>query len=595
MPSAALPPGFILDTPQPAALPPGFVLDNPPAAKPGPWTEYERPPGPWTQYQAAGAADPWAEFRPKDEWAEFRLPAPAVDVAKSAGAGAVKGAVGLGTTGAGLGNALAWAAGKAGLSPDTQAAIRAGTAAVPLPSFGVDPDKALRAIEAVTGPLYKPQTRAGRYASSIAEMAPSAIGAPGGILARGAAAVLPGAAAEAAGEAAAGTRYEPYARMAGAFGGALAPGAISRVITPNPISPARQRMVDALRAEGVTSLTAGQRTNAKGLRYAESILGDFPGSGGGTPRIQAEGQRQFTEAAVRRAGADPRLAIEGAGAAAPEVLAANSQRLGRQFNDLSARNAITFDQQFVNDVRQAVRHYDRKPTSQQGGMVQGYVDDIVGHMRAGQMPGTYYQTMRSDLSRQANNLRQSDPTLSEALRDLRNALDDAMGRSISPADRELWNETRRQYGAQKVLEKAVIGAGESVAEGNITPARLRQAVAARNGGQYARGEGDFAELARAGNALMTPLPNSGTGQRAAITTMLSMLGGGAGGAVSGGVGGAAGALGGALAPAAAGRVLMSRPVQAYLGNQAMSRRIPAGLIPRGDRRGAAALAAILAR
>jgi hypothetical protein len=174
-------------------------------------------------------------------------------------------------------------------------------------------------------------------------------------------------------------------------------------------------------------------------------------------------------------------------------------------------------------------------------MVQGYIDDIIDHVNNGHMPGPQYQEMRSRLSRESNGLRVSDPTLSQALRDLRNGLDNAMSRSIAPADQQAWQTARREYSAQKVIEKAASRAGEATAEGQITPANLRNTLPKAVGG-YARGEGDFNELARSGVSVMTPLPNSGTAQRTNAFHLLN-----------------AGLLG--IPQAAAGRVVMSRPVQ----------------------------------
>lgn len=400
-----------------------------------------------------------------------------------------------------------------------------------------------KAVESVTGKFYEPKTTLGRYAETAGEFLPGMIGGPETLatklLTRVAA---PAVASETAGELTKGGAAEPYARVAGAIVGGLAPSGIARVVTPAPASAARQRLVDILANEGVTSLTAGQRSGNKALQYAESILGDGPGAGSGAARIQEQGQRQFTEAALRRAGTGPD--------ATPEVLAANNQRLRNAFEDLSARNTLNPDNQFVTDIVDAVRNYRRVPDSQQRQMVQGYVDDIVDHVNAGAMPGPQYQEMRSRLSRQSNNLRQSDPTLSEALGDMRNALDNAMERSISPEDIQAWRQARREYGAQKVIEQAASRAGEATAEGQIVPANLRNAAAVRNRGAYARGEGDFSELARAGSGVMTPLPNSGTGQRNLITDVAKLP-----------------------FTATAGRVLTSRPIQFYLGNQAMARTL----------------------
>jgi hypothetical protein len=409
-----------------------------------------------------------------------------------------------------------------------------------------------KAVEGVTGEFYKPQTTAGQYAHSVGEALPGSVLAPGGLGARLLSGVGAGAGSEALGQATEGTGWEPYARIAGALAGGMAPYAAGRAVTPIPTNQQRDRLVQVLRDEGVTSLTAGQRTGNKRLQYLEDATGNAPLAGGGADRIREEGQRQFTEAAMRRAGAGPD--------ATPEVLANNQQRLGNQFEQLSARNNLVPDNQMINDITAAVNRYRRVPDSQQARMLQGYLDDIVPHINAGFMPGVEYQPMRSMLSADSKVVRQSDPYLSRALAGIRDALDNAMGRSISPADREAWNAARREYGAQKVIEKAASRAGEATAEGQIVPANLRNAVAADNRGAYARGQGPFSELSRAGSAVMAPLPNSGTAQRANAFSLLNNLTGG-------------------VVPAVTGRALMSRPVQSYLGNQLLAqglRNDPAG-------------------
>lgn len=442
-----------------------------------------------------------------------------------------------------------------------------------------------KGIEGYTGEFYKPQTTGEKYAQTIGEFAPAAIAGPGGVARRLITqAMIPGAVSEAAGQASEGKWWEPYARMGGAVLGSFAPGAVARAVTPIPSTPARQRLVDVLNEEGVTSTTAGQRTGSEALKYAESTLGNAPGAGGAANRIVREGEGQLTEAALRRAGT--------AGEATPETLAANQQRLGDTFRDLSARNTLQMDPQFGRDVGQAIRHYERVPPSQQKAIVENYVNDIIDHAaRGGTMPGPDYQAMRSMLSTQSKGVRQTDHYLSNALRDLRDALDNAMGRSISPADRELWNATRREYGAQKVIEKSMSGASEAAGEGRIPPQALRATVAAENRGAHARGEGDFSELARAASTVMKPLPQSGTGPRAAMHAIASLMGGAAGSAGGLGVGSGAGAVAGAIAgPAIAGRALMSAPVQGYLGNQLLTPILPHVQASRGN----AAIAALMA-
>jgi hypothetical protein len=468
----------------------------------------------------------------------------AADVAKSGGVGVAKGGIAL----LGLPGDLA-ELGARGIDRATK--FIGGKLGVDVPDR---PDRAptygsadiQKAVESQTGEFYQPKTLPGKYAQTTGEFAAGLAGG-GGLGALGRRAVTqvlaPGLASEATGQAASkfiGESAEPYGKVVGALAGGLAPSAIARAVTPNPISPSRQRLLDILEGEGVTSLTAGQRTGSDALRYSESALGNAPFSGGRASAITREGQEQFTEAAMRRAGAGPD--------ATPEVLRNNNARLGNEFETLSNRNNLTFDQQFVTDASRAIRSYERVPQSQQRAMVEGYVNDIAAHMQTGTMPGTYYQEMRSRLSRQANGLRNSDPTLSEALRDLRNSLDNAMRRSISPADREAWDTARRQYGAQKTIQKATSRAGELTAEGQIVPANLRNAASVENRGAYARGEGQFSELARAGSAIMKEMPQSGTAPRSMLYNLANI--------------GTAGAL-----PAALGRGLMSGPVQGYLANQ----------------------------
>jgi hypothetical protein len=409
-------------------------------------------------------------------------------------------------------------------------------------------------IEETTGEFYKPQNRGEKYTQTIGEFAPGAIAGPGGVLRRFVTqAVLPGAASEFAGQATEGTKWEPYARVAGAILGGVAPNAIGRAITPAPASAARQRLVDILEKEGVTSITAGQRTGNEALRYAESTLGNAPLTGQQANRIARQGQEQFTDAVLKRAGTT--------GEATPEVLAANQKRLGDTFEDLAARNPLVMDMKLGQDLGKAVRHYERVPPSQQKAAIENYISDIMQHAKSGGvMPGPDYQAMRSMLSTQSKGVKQTDHYLSNALRDIRNALDDAWGRSVSPADREAHRVARREYGAQKVIEKAASRAGEVTAEGQIVPANLRNTVAAEDRGAYARGQGDFSELARAGAGVMAPLPNSGTAQRSNALKLLDTL-----------------TLG--IPNAIGGRLLMSKPVQAYLSNQVATPLLSGNLEP----------------
>lgn len=346
---------------------------------------------------------------------------------------------------------------------------------------------------------------------------------------------------------------------------------ISKIVTPTRSSEATQQAARILDREGV-QVTAGQRTGSKPLRYAESEIGGARAA----ERMERQGE-QFTRATLRRIGVD-------ADRATPDVLEGGYNRIGQQFEGLSARNDLTPDQQMIDDLvnvrdayNESLGEHARAPK------VANAIDDIIntvtrhGPNGTPDLTGNSYQAYTSWLARQARNA--NTPELQQAMYGIREALDNAMERTIAqrnPDDLGAWRQARTDYRNYLVVEKAATGAGEKAAQGTISPAQLRQATISTHGRRdYALGRSDFSELARAGEATMKPLPESGTSSR------LAARGGGGRGTgltVAGAlIGGPIGAALGAGADMAIGglksRLLMSRLGQGYLGNQAMSPRM----------------------
>jgi hypothetical protein len=124
-----------------------------------------------------------------------------------------------------------------------------------------------------------------------------------------------------------------------------------------------------------------------------------------------------------------------------------------------------------------------------------------------------------------------------------------------------------------VLERASTGAGENAAQGLISPSALRSATVTKQGRRnYARGRGDFADLARAGESVMKTMPNSGTAGRLNAQNLglglAGVLGIGAGTATGDTTNALAAAALGLAAPRGVGAVMMSQAFQRYLSNQA---------------------------
>lgn len=487
---------------------------------------------------------------------------PFADAFSAAGAGLSRGTaglIGLPGTIADLGNAGGeWLMERAGLPTRSQAMTEQG-----LSSGNVLSSQSLQdALSTLTGGAtdYRGQTTAGQYAGTIGEFLPgAAIGGlnPANLAQFG---LLPAVASEAAGQWTEGTGYEPMARVAAALVAPAVPGLASRAISPfsGSVTPERQAAVDYLRSEGVNP-TAGQITGSRNLLARESELG-----GARAADIMNEQARAFTDAAMRRAG--------GSGLADEAGMSAIHNRLSQGFRDVSSRNTMQADAPMLQDMVDTLIEYNRVLPSEQKTVLGNIASDIGERIRSGggRLSGNDYQSIRSDLGKRAHNSRLSNPELSQAYRGLRDSLDNAMSRSVSPEDAATWARLRKEYGNMKVLEKAATGGGEKAALGTISPARLRQSAVSGRQGQYARGTGDFDQLARSGSAVLSAFPDSGTATRLNARTLGGfggILGAGGGAAMGSPTAAMIGAAVGTALPAVAGRTLMSRPVQAYLTNQ----------------------------
>lgn len=356
----------------------------------------------------------------------------------------------------------------------------------------------------------------------------------------------------------------------GAFGagGQLVGGLLGKVISPFKGSPEREVAAKFLKKEGV-DLTAGQRTGNKNLRFAEGEMG----GSAATDFMEKQGE-QFTAAALKRVGTK-------ANRATPDVIDDTFNRIGNDFEQLSSRNNLVADPQIAQDLTRVdvdygsvVAPFLRAP------VVKNVIDDTLTLLqKQGFMDGRAYQKHTSSLRTLARKTK--EPELKSALNEIVESLDDAMERSIAKfnaQDLGAWGKTRKQYRNLMVVEQAATGAGENAATGLISPSALRNATVQKHTRRsYARGKGDFAELARSGEATMKALPDSGTASRLRANMLPHLLGAGVGAGYGGTEGGASGALigglGGAVAPYAIGRGILSSAGRAYLGNQA------AGKIP----------------
>lgn len=477
---------------------------------------------------------------------------PVADVAKSTGIGLAQGAIGFATLPGNLESLGRLGIDKAAEGLGYKSPELSGHTVLPTAS------DAQGFIEKYTGPFYKPQTTAGEYARTIGEFAPlAAFGGPGiGAAARAGNVVIPALTSETAGQLTKGTSAEPWARAAGGLFGPALPNAAMRSVTPLTNDAARAAQIATLEQNGVTALTAGQRTGNSAVRWAESAANDLPFSGGRGKVLNDQAAEQFTRAALSRAGIQ-------ADRATADVIDAGFTHLGNQFQTLGARNNMRVDRMLDSTLNQTVQAYERATAPSLRAPIVGELRNDIMNAPNGTLTGRQYNSWRSAIERTRRSAQMSDPHLADALSDIRDALDDAMARNSSRADAAAWRDAREHYRNLITIEKASAGAGENTALGLLSPSQLRTAAKTQNTRAYVRGQNDLGNLARAGEAIMKPLPNSGTPARLATQHIATTLGAAAGGSIAS----IPGAILGSLAPGMTARTIMSAPVQRYLSNQ----------------------------
>ena len=533
-----------------------------------PWEDYSDPLAPPQQPGSPSAAPVSGE--PDVGYVE--------DVGKGIAGGLGRGVAGtLGLPGT-IGNAT-----RAGLNylGVPEKAINAGASAVraagyalpPLRAFsGPDASQVQSAMEGVTGKFYEPKTVPGQYASTLAEFAPGAL-IPGGAAARAVNTVVPAIASETAGQITKGTAAEPWAR--GAAGLISGPAAAKAITPARPASAAHQNAVRILENEGIP-LSAGKRTGSKPIQWAESTAADMPGSAGRAAQLQEAERAAFDRAVTNRLYDRNQLTARGV----PEdvnlpdvrVARAGPQSLSDEYTRLTSQNQLRSSLPFENRMRRAQDEYERLVLPhEQTPNVRQTRDDIIlrllGSRNWNRMPGDEYQSIRSQIGKSAKNATNTQEAA--ALREIRNAMDEAMQAGLSPADARAWALNNRRYANMKQIEPAVAGASE-----HLSPARVAQTARTGRGAQYSAQRGDLDELAKAASTVMKELPQSGTAPRTAWQSMFNLptiLSAGGGG-VLGSALGPAGAIIGAAMPFGAARAVLSGPGQRYLGNRALPQR-----------------------
>lgn len=328
----------------------------------------------------------------------------------------------------------------------------------------------------------------------------------------------------------------------------LAQGALAR------LEPAARRLADRANDIGMR-LGIGEISENPMVRTIASQMERLPFSGA---RARADANQEAFNRAVGATfgAADDKIT--------PEVFASAKGAIGGQFDDLSARNALTLSPDDVASLRRLLESAEQSGTSDAARMVRGQIQELLSKVRPdGTIPGSAYRQFDSALGAKMKS--GGDPAY--YLGQIRDVIRGAMDNSISPVDQAAWRAARQQWASLKTVEPLV---AKSV-DGDISAPLLMGRVTADGAGKarMAAGQGGpLGELARIGQRYLKPAPNSGTADRLAVNL------------------GVTGALGGTYAVSPETSALAALLLA---GNRGTLRALSSKALVRGEGKGGAAL------
>jgi hypothetical protein len=356
----------------------------------------------------------------------------------------------------------------------------------------------------------------GRMLGNVAATAPLAL-ATGG-------ATLPGqmAAGAAAGALNGAVQFDPTgdsrlqnAAIGGTLG-AVAPGvtkAGTKLLSGlGDVGSASLKSARKVAEKAGIKLDAAQQTGSRALSALKDTTANFPFSG--AAKAQRAQQSEFNNALARTMGSDLPD-----GQLTSEVMQNAGKRLGAEFDKISSGKSVDITPKMSQVLRDlSAENNSLKSTTDPKitKMIEDATDDFTS-----QTPGVNRmmaaedaQKLRSKLTTKAREAYASgEYNLSAAFKKVRNAVDDSIYDTLSPAEKQAWDTAKKQYGNYKVVGRALSGsAGET---GDVSGVQLWNAVKSDVGrDNMSRASSDLSELASLGkDVLKTKTPDSGTAQR----------------------------------------------------------------------------------
>lgn len=286
---------------------------------------------------------------------------------------------------------------------------------------------------------------------------------------------------------------------AAGLGGQAVGAGLARVAkgASDTISPATKALFEKAKAAGIP-VTAAQLSDSRFVKALASVVDRLPWSG--AAKRQASQQGAFNAAVGKTFGAEGNKLTT-------EVMGAAKAKLGATFDRLGSAYGVKVDDELLGRLAGIADEATRLSPDNAGSAVSNVIDDILSKTENGTLPGKAYQSFNTKL----RELAKTKDRYGGYVGQVRDAMEDALTRSIPAAEKELYKTARSQYASMKTAEKVAQTRG-----GDVTPAALSHA---------ARGRGELGELAEIGQRFVRQtVPDSGTAER---NLLYSALGGGA--------------------------------------------------------------------
>lgn len=349
--------------------------------------------------------------------------------------------------------------------------------------------------------LYKPLSDAHPVATAVGEAMPSmAIPGGAGVKTMLAAGAVPGLLEY-------GTTGERLGKGAlGAAGAGIGVGTVKAAgRLAKPFSKvddvARDELVGIMKQNDIP-LSVANETGNRSLKWIDSALDNLPWVAD-KQLASKQAQREAYNRAVSRTFGDDSANLT------PDVMNNARNKLGAKFQELSERNRLNFTDKQLQDVARIKFDLQRYGTDQNQRIVSNYLDDLLSKVEPdGTISGRAYKEFDSSLGRRIRGT--SDGDLRSYLGEVRDMVRNAMDDSISPEDQAAWRTLRKKYANLQM----VADAAKNSPTGEVSPARLLQRINSQSKSAKFTGGGELGDLARAGKEILTPLPDSGTAQRA---------------------------------------------------------------------------------